>query len=311
MQLIRRPGPRAPLPACAATIGVFDGLHRGHQQLISRVRQVAAASGWRSLVFSFEPTPAEAMGGNPPARLMSLREKAAFLSQMGVDALYCPPFDAAMEAMSPAQFIEQILRQTLNVRYVLVGDDFRFGHRRAGDFPQLAAAARAGDFQAEQLPTVEDGGHRVSSSRIRQALEAGQMADAAAMLGRPYSMTGRVIRGQQLGRRLGFPTANLRLGRQRCAVHGIFAVRVRGIESGSMPGVASLGTRPAVGGGEPLLEVHLFDFQGNLYGRCIQVDFIARLRCEAHFPDLESLTAQMVRDGAAARALLGNSGTAR
>ena len=307
MQVYRRigPGGRASRPGCAATIGVFDGLHLGHRELLRRVRGEAARLGLPSLVFSFEPVPAEVLGrAPPPARLMSFREKAEALAGLGIDRFYCPPFDRALESLSPEVFIERLLVRALGVRALVIGDDFRFGHRRAGGFEDLAAGGRRFGFDVVRMPSIEAGGTRVSSTAIRAALAAGDLGRAAAWLGAPYAMTGRVVRGRQLGRRLGFPTANIRVGRPACALDGIFAVRVHGPGAAPLAGVASLGTRPTVDGQEPLLEVHVFDFAGDLYGRRLRVEFVARLRGEARFPDLDALREQMELDAAEARRVL-------
>jgi riboflavin kinase/FMN adenylyltransferase len=299
------PGGRASRPGCVATIGVFDGLHLGHRALLGRLRATAAGLGLPTLVFSFEPVPAEVLGrGPPPARLMTFRDKVEALAGLGIDRCFCPPFDRVLESLSPADFIERLLVRTLGVRAIVIGDDFRFGHRRAGGLEDLQAGGRRFGFTVEHIGSVLAGGARVSSTGIRAALAAGDLAAAAAALGGPWTMSGRVIPGQQLGRTLGFPTANLRTGRRVCPVDGIFAVRVRGIGATPLAGVASLGTRPTVAGREPLLEVHVFDFAGDLYGRRLRVEFVARLRGEARFPDLDALREQMERDAAEARRVL-------
>jgi riboflavin kinase/FMN adenylyltransferase len=307
MQVYRRiePGGRASRPGCVATIGVFDGLHRGHLEVLRQVQAEAARLGLPSLVFSFEPIPAEVLANRtPPARLMRFREKAAALQALGIDRFYCPPFDEAMAALVPEVFIERLLVRTLGVRALVIGDDFRFGHRRAGNFEHLEAGGRSHGYEVVRLASVDLAGGRVSSTAVRAALAAGDLDRATALLGRPYAMSGRVVSGQQLGRQLGFPTANIRIARRRCPVDGIFAVRVHGVGTAPVAGVASIGTRPTVAGQEPLLEVHVFDFSGDLYGRRLTVEFVARLRAEARFPDLEALRVQMELDAAAARRVL-------
>jgi riboflavin kinase/FMN adenylyltransferase len=295
---------------CVATIGVFDGVHLGHQQILERVHASAARLGLPSLVFSFEPTPQEAMSPRqPPARLMCLREKVLVLQSSGIKHLYCPPFERTLQELAPEEFIEQVLVRTLGVRHLVVGDDFRFARRREGTFPHLEAGGRRHGFGVEQVGSVTVGGLRVSSTAIRNALAAGDLATARQLLGRPYRMVGRVRRGLQLGRQLGFPTANMRLQRRVSPLSGIFAVRVHGIAETAQDAVASIGTRPTVAGVEPLLEVHVFDFDGDLYGRQIGVDFVARLRDETRFDDLEALSRQMERDAAEARRLLADKGT--
>ncbi len=307
MHVFRRPRPGVPAvrPGCVATIGVFDGVHLGHQRILDRVHAEATQRGLPSLVFSFEPTPQEVMSHRqPPARLMCLREKVLVLQEAGVGYLYCPPFDRTLQGLSPEAFIEQLLVRTLVVRHLVVGDDFRFGHGRVGTFAHLEAAGRQHSFGVEQVSSVTASSLRVSSTAIRTALAAGDLATARQLLGRPYRMVGRVSRGRQLGRELGFPTANMRLHRRVSPVTGIFAVRVHGIGRGPHDAVASVGTRPTVAGVEPLLEVHVFDYDGDLYGRQIAVDFVARLRDETRFDDLKSLRLQMELDAVEARRAL-------
>jgi len=295
---------------CVATIGVFDGVHLGHQRILDRVHRSAARLGLPSLVFSFEPTPQEVMSPQQaPARLMCLREKFLVLRSSGIDHLYCPPFERALQDLTPEEFIEQILVRRLGIRHLVVGDDFRFARGRAGTFAHLEAGGRSHGFGVEQVGSVTVGGIRVSSTAIRNALASGDLAIVRQLLGRPYRMVGRVRHGERLGRQLGFPTANMRLHRRVSPVNGIFAVRVHGIAETAQDGVASIGTRPTVAGVEPLLEVHVFDFDGDLYGRQISVDFVARLRDETRFDDLEALRRQMELDAAEARRLLDDKGT--
>ncbi|MEO7386518.1 MAG: bifunctional riboflavin kinase/FAD synthetase [Gammaproteobacteria bacterium] len=300
-----RPGDQAVPNGCVATIGVFDGVHRGHRRILERVQAESARLELPSLVFSFEPTPQEVMSPlQAPARLMCLREKFLVLRDAGIDYLYCPPFERSLQLLSPGEFVEQLLVRTLGVRHLVVGDDFRFARGRAGTMTHLEAGGRQYNFGAEQVGSVTSGGVRVSSTAIRNALASGDLARAQQLLGRPYRMVGRVRPGQQLGRTLGFPTANMRLHRRVSPVNGIFAVRVHGVMPGALDGVASVGTRPTVAGVEPLLEVHVFDFAGDLYGRQIAVDFVARLRDEVRFDDLESLRRQMEVDAVEARRAL-------
>lgn len=310
MQVFRRPRPgvQAVPSGCVATIGVFDGVHLGHQRILDRVLEEAVRLGLPSLVFSFEPTPQEVMSpAQAPARLMRLREKVLVLNEAGIDHLYCPPFERALQDLAPEEFIGKLLVRTLGVRHLVVGDDFRFASGRAGTFGHLEAGGREHGFGTEQVGSVTSGGLRVSSTAIRTALAAGDLATAGRLLGRPYRMAGRVSRGRQLGRQLGFPTANMRLHRRLCPVNGIFAVRVHGVAAGALDAVASVGTRPTVAGVEPLLEVHVFDFAGDLYGRQIAVDFVARLRDEVRFDDLEALRRQMELDAVEARRALAAS----
>jgi riboflavin kinase/FMN adenylyltransferase len=310
MHVFRRPrsGVQAVQAGCVATIGVFDGIHRGHQRILDRVLERAAGLALPSLVFSFEPTPQEVM--NPqqaPARLMRLREKVLVLEEAGVGYLYCPPFEPALQHLSPEAFIERLLVGTLGVRHLVVGDDFRFASRRAGTIAHLEAGGQRFGYGVEQVGSVTAGGLRVSSTAIRTALATGDLATAGMLLGRPYRMVGRVGHGQRLGRELGFPTANLRLHRRVSPVSGIFAVRVHGAAPEPLDAVASVGTRPTVAGVEALLEVHIFDFSADLYGRQISVDFVARLRDEIRFAGLEAMRRQMERDAAEARRVLSSS----
>lgn len=307
MRLIRRPADPILPSGCVATIGVFDGVHRGHQRILGRVVEEARARGTASLVFTFEPTPREYFArSSPPARLTRFREKFALLAGLGLQWMFCPRFDARLEALGPAEFVDRLLVGTLGVRHLVVGDDFRFARGRAGTIVDLAAAGVQAGFTVEQVGSVVADGERVSSTAVREALARGDMARARQLLGRDYAMTGRVVRGSRLGRQLGMPTANVNLCRRASPVAGIFAVRVRlaGLVPQPLPGVASVGTRPTVAGVEPLLEVHVFDFDRDLYGRYIQVEFVSRLRDEVKFPDLPSLQRQMHQDAAMARRIL-------
>ncbi|GMR17355.1 MAG: bifunctional riboflavin kinase/FAD synthetase [Gammaproteobacteria bacterium] len=288
-----------------ATIGSYDGVHLGHQRLLERVLDGAAESGLPSVVMSFEPMPQEFfLAASPPARLMRFREKFEALADLGIDIFFCPRFDDGIKSIAADTFIRRILVHTLNVRHLVVGDDFRFAARRQGTLDHLQRAGRALAFEIEQLPSVVLAGERVSSTAIRAALASGDLDRAALLLGRPYRMSGKVIRGERIGRELGFPTANVKLMRRQSAVMGIFAVRVSGLDGDVYDAVASVGTRPTFDGTRPLLEVHLFDFGEDIYGRYIHVDFVARLRSEEKFDDIDELVAQMHRDSAQAREIL-------
>ena len=283
----------------AVTIGNFDGLHLGHQAMLTRLLDVARARDLPSCVLSFEPHPREFFApAQAPARLSSLREKAEMLRSRGIDRLHVFRFNRAFSSLSADQFIEQVLVRTLQARYVLVGDDFRFGAKRAGDFALLERAGRQFGFDAEFLPTVEVAGERSSSTAVRAALAAGELEHAARLLGRPYSISGRVVHGDKLGRDIGFPTANIQLKHNRPPLLGIFAVELYGLNGRPLPGVASLGVRPTVKGADaaPVLEVHLFDFNADIYNRRVRVDFLHKLRDEEKYPDLPSLVAQIGRD---------------
>jgi len=307
MRLMRRPASGATgLPgACVATIGTFDGVHIGHRRILERVRAEAAARALPTVVLSFEPTPREFFSrGTPPARLTRFREKFAKLDALGIDWFFCPPFDRNMERLEPDEFIDRLLIGILGVSHLVVGDDFVFARKRSGNVEHLQAAGARQGFTVEQVHSVIEHGVRVSSTEIRQALADGDMTRAGLLLGEPYSMTGRVVGGQKLGTELGFPTANVKLNRRASPVHGIFAVRVAGLGDGLLAGVASVGTRPTVDGTEPILEVHIFAFDRDIYGEHIRVDFVEKLRDEVKFPDLESLTAQMRIDAAQARTIL-------
>lgn len=288
-----------------ATIGAYDGLHLGHQQLLQRVLDASKKRGLPAVVMSFEPMPQEFFSAtSPPARLMRFREKFEALADFGIDIFFCPRFDDAMKSIASDTFIRQILVHTLNVRQLVVGDDFRFAAGRQGTLEHLRRAGRALQFGIERVPSVVASGERVSSTTIRAALDGGDLAHASRLLGRPYRMSGKIIRGARLGRTLGFPTANVNLMRRQSAVMGIFAVRVSGLGHEVYDAVASVGTRPTFGGTRPILEVHLFDFDEDIYGAYIHVDFIARLRSEEKFDDIDKLVEQMHRDSAQAREIL-------
>lgn len=288
-----------------ATIGSYDGLHLGHRKLLDTVLELARDDGLPSIVMSFEPTPREFFAAaRPPARLMRFREKFDALAARGIDLFFCPRFDAHMRNLPVDAFIRQLLVHAMNVRHLVIGDDFRFAAGRQGTVDELRRAGRALGFEVHQLPSVVVDGERVSSTAIREALAAGEMSRAMRLLGRHYSMSGKVVRGDDLGKKLGFPTANVDLRRRRSPVMGIFATRVRGLSEKPLDSVASVGTRPTFGGTKPLLEVHIFDFDEQVYGRYIHVDFIARLRNEEKFADEQALIAQMHRDAARARKLL-------
>lgn len=297
-------GPLCP-QGSVACIGAFDGLHLGHRALVRHAVARARALGLPCVALGFEPLPREFFATSvPPSRLTLPRQKIEGLRALGVDVIGLLRFNARLAAMSATEFVRQVLVERLRAREVWVGPDFRFGHGRSGDVQLLRELGRQHGFVAGDIAPVLVDGARVSSTRIRQALAAGDFAGAARLLGRPYSIGGRVVRGNQLGRTLGFPTANLRFGGKAPALSGIFATRVHGVDRMPVDAVASLGTRPTVAGTTPLLEAHLFDFDGDLYGRHVDVEFVARLRDEETFADLPSLVAQMHRDAVQARSLL-------
>lgn len=288
-------------------VGAFDGLHRGHQALLAEVRERADALGCEPVVVSFEPLPRAFFSSQPLPRLSSVREKLLGFDAAGMRQALMLRFNQALTAMSAEDFVQSVLVKRLAAREVWVGGDFRFGHRRSGDVAMLERLGPAGGFTACTMAPVLLEGERVSATRVRELLADGDFAAAAPLLGRPFVIEGKVEYGNQLGRTLGYATANVHLRERVSPVHGIFAVRVGlGESECAWPGVASLGVRPTVNEvAEPLLEVHLFDFEGDLYGRRMAVEFVGKLRDEQKFDGLDALTAQMDRDAAAARAMLG------
>src|SRR5215469_9355680 len=305
MELIRGlDGTRRLVAGCAVTIGTYDGIHLGHQALLMRLREHAARLGTAAVLLTFEPTPREYLApADPPARLTSLRERWRILAPLGLDYLWLLRFGEALRNLCPEDFA-QLLARELAPSVVVVGHDFRFARRGEATAPILAEAGRRLGFEVDVLPAVTQGGERISSSGVRAALAGSDFERARRWLGRPWSMRGRVQPGRRLGVQLGFPTANVPLERRRAPVAGIFAVHVHGVGEAARAGVASLGTRPTIGGTEALLEAHVFDFAGDLYGREIEVEFVARLRDEERFETLEALSAQMELDAAEARRIL-------
>lgn len=289
----------------ALTIGAFDGIHLGHQALLDALKSAAREQGLLSVVMSFEPTPKEFFSPqDAPARLTNFRERFELLRATGIDVFFCPRFDTAMASISVERFIHELLVDGLGVKHLIIGDDFRFGHRAAGTVDDLKKAATPSDFLVERIDSVVDTGDRVSSTRIRRLLADGSLQSTATLLGRPFSLSGRVIHGQKLGRTLGYPTANIALGRRTSPVSGVFAVRVDGIDEATYDGVASIGTRPTVDGQGVLLEVFVFDYSGDLYGRRLSVTLVSKLRDEVKFDDLDALTEQMNQDAEDARVVL-------
>ena len=303
MQLVRglhnlRPRHRG----CVATIGNFDGVHRGHQAILKRLRERAADLGLPSCVVIFEPQPREFFAPDKaPARLTRLREKLCLLSEQGVDLVLCLAFNRRLRELSAAEFVHATLVEGLGVRHLEVGDDFRFGCDRAGDFNFLLKAGAAEGFSVEAATTIEVDGERVSSTRLRQVMAEGDLQLAQRLLGRPFSLTGRVMHGQKLGRRLGAPTANIQLKRRSTPLSGVFTVSTE-VDGQVRLGVANIGMRPTVeSDGKPHLEVHLPDYQGDLYGRLLCVTFHKKLRDEQRFASLEALKAAIDADIAATR----------
>jgi riboflavin kinase/FMN adenylyltransferase len=296
----------AQLPPVALTVGNFDGIHRGHQAMVQRLLAAARSRGLQSCVLTFEPHPREFFAAEgAPTRLTSLREKLELLAAHGVERTHVQRFDRAFASLAPEAFVEQVLAKRLRTRWLLIGEDFRFGARRAGDLPLLKGLAPRYGFEVEILPAVARAGIRVSSSAVRAALAAGDLAGAEELLGRPYSISGRVVHGRKLGRELGFATANVQLKHNRPPLTGIYAVRVRGVGTSSRPAVASLGVRPTItASGRAVLEVHLFDFSADLYGAHMRVEFLHKIRDEEKYSNLDALRAQIERDCEAARTFL-------
>lgn len=280
------------------TIGNFDGVHLGHRFLIQTVINKAEDLKRPSMVITFEPHPAEffASPDHIPARLTRFREKYTQLANLGLDYVLVLPFNQKLAALSAEDFLTDILYKNLHVSYIVIGDDFRFGHQRAGDLSFLQKHAYQFNYGVEAISSIVIEDERISSSRIRLALEKGDITLANRLLGRPYTMQGRVRGGDRLGRQWGFPTANIFLHRKVTPLTGIFTVKVHGIETHSLPGVANLGIRPTVNGTRTLLEVHLLDFNQDIYGRYVEVEFCQKLREEIHYSNVDELILQIARD---------------
>ncbi len=287
---------------CVATIGNFDGVHLGHQAVLGQLAEKAEEFGLPTTVITFEPQPQEYFApDNAVPRLTRLREKLLALRRFSVDRVLCLSFNRKLAQMSAEAFIEDILVNGLGIRYLVVGDDFRFGAGRRGDFAMLQAAGEMHGFQVANMHTFILDEARVSSTRIREALARGAMEQAEQLLGRPYRMCGRVAHGDKRGRTIGFPTANIRLHRKASPISGVFAVELFGVDGEPWRGVANVGVRPTVEGLRPLLEVHLFGFNGDLYGRHVYVDFLHKLREERRFDSFEALKQQILIDAQQAR----------
>lgn len=306
---------------CVATIGSFDGVHVGHQAIIAQLSGRAREQGVPSVAIIFEPQPHEFFSGEKaPARLMRFKEKVLALFDAGVDRVLCLQFNETLRGLNAEAFIRCILVDGLDIRHLVVGDDFRFGCDRSGDYQLLRAVGAEAGFTVEDTATVEIRGERVSSTRIRAALEAGDFELAETLLGKPYRITGRVAPGRALGRQLGAPTANVRLHRYRSPLVGVYTVRTSATDGGDMApgrkvidGVANVGFRPTVEGegAQPLLEVNLFDFDGNLYGRELAVEFCHKLRDEEKFASLDILRAKIAQDIEDAKAWFANHPASR
>jgi len=311
--LVRRDFSRStaiPATPHAVTIGNFDGVHLGHQAILAQVKAAAARLGLASCVVTFEPHPRELFSPlSAPTRLSSLREKCELLFEHGIERVQVLRFNRAFAALSADEFIDRVLVKGLNAKWVMIGDDFCFGAKRSGDFAHLKRAGDALGFEVHAMHTVKagtgDNAMRVSSSAVREILSGGDVGRASKLLGRPYSISGRVVHGDKLGRQLGWPTANVELRHNRPPLTGIYAVRVEGLSEKPLDGVASLGIRPTVtDSGKIKLEVYIFDFDEDIYGRHIRVDFLKKIRDEEKFPDLESLKKQIAQDADDARRFL-------
>lgn len=302
MQVFRGIPERAAHPS-VLTIGNFDGVHLGHQALLQSLVAQARACGQPATVLTFEPHPREYFTpDNAPARLASLREKLLLLAANDVDCVHVCRFNARFASLDADAFIARVLRQGLAVHRLIIGDDFRFGAGRQGDFALLQKAGARFGFDVQPMDTLSLQGQRISSSAVRAALAAGELPRAAALLGRAYSIAGRVVRGDGIGRRLGFPTANIQMKHRKPALSGVFAVWIEGLGPGPITGVANIGLRPTVTqANRPVLEVHLFDWDQPCYGAHLRVHFLHKLRNETKFPSLEALTAQIAKDAERAR----------
>ena len=287
---------------CAATIGNFDGLHLGHQSVLGQLSERADELGLATVVIVFEPQPQEYFAPDEaPPRLTRFREKIKALHRFAVDRVLCLRFDHGLASLEAEDFVQRILIDGLDVKYLVVGDDFRYGRGRKGTFASLEEAGRASGFPVVNMHTFSAGGERISSTRIRQALASGDLDTAESLLGRPYRMCGRVAYGDQRGRTIGYPTANIYLHRKAAPVDGVFAVELFGVEGEPLAGVANVGTRPTVDGTRSLLEVYLFDFDRDIYGRYVDVNFLHKLRPERRFESFDLLRQQIDRDVEEAR----------
>ncbi|TKI08713.1 bifunctional riboflavin kinase/FAD synthetase [Martelella alba] len=291
---------------CVLTIGNFDGFHRGHQALVAQLQAEGRARDLPVMVMIFEPQPQEHFAGAlAPARLTRLRDKLKYLARAGVDIVLCVKFDPRFAAMDARTFVSELLVDKLGVRFLCVGDDFRFGSRRGGDFAFLKQMGAVSGFDVMSTASFTEGGIRISSTAVRDALTGDRLAEAEMLLGHPYCISGRVEHGDELGRTLGFPTANVSLKKRPAPIHGVYAVEVAGLAERPLPGVANVGSRPTVSGREPRLEVHLLDVSMDIYGRHINVAIRAKLRNEQRFASLDELKRQIANDVATGREFFG------
>ncbi len=291
---------------CVATIGNFDGVHLGHQAVLQQLATKAKALQLPTVVIIFEPQPQEffTKADKVPPRLTRLREKLMAMRHYGVDKVFCLHFNNKLAALSAQAFIQEILIDGLGIKHLVIGDDFSFGQKRQGNFTMLKEAGKQNGFTVESQNTFILGKERVSSTRVRQALMQGELSTARELLGRPYSMYGRVRHGQKMGRTIGFPTANIFIHRQVSPLNGVFAVTLHGVTEKPLAGVANLGTRPTIDGVRFLLEVHLFNFDKTIYGHYVEVEFIRKIRNEQKFSSFDALKAQIKKDVESAKAIL-------
>lgn len=289
---------------CVATIGNYDGLHLGHQAIMKQLVAEAGKYGLPNVVISFEPLPSEFFTGNKTQRVYPFRDKVSLLEALGIDYFLCLRFNKQMASMSPERFVSDILFESLNVKSLIVGDDFCFGKNRTGNFDMLVNMGPSNDMQVHKTDTFDDSIGRISSTRIRQHLEKGELKAAGRLLGKPFCLSGRIRHGDKRGRTIGFPTANLRIQDNIAAANGVYAVRVSGLTDNRLKGVANLGNRPTVAGTETRLEVHLFDFDQSVYGQHITVELCDFIRPEQRFEDFAALTAQIHKDAIRASELL-------
>lgn len=311
MQLIRGlHNLRQTLPACAVTIGNFDGIHLGHQHVLAQLKAAASRRSLPCAVVIFEPQPIEFFAPDKaPKRLSRFREKINYLKAQQIDYLLCLKFDKKLSQLEAHEFVKNILVDGLNTQHLVIGDDFRFGKNRLGDFKLLSDCGKQFGFVVENSDTLLIDQNRVSSTRIRACIQNDDFKQAEQLLGRPYSLSGKISHGQKLGRELGYPTINIKMGDKTLIVKGIFAVRVKGIDNRLLPGVASIGTRPTVNGVDTILEVYILDFNRDIYGLCVEVEFLHKIRDEEKFDSLAVLTSHIKEDTDKARAYFANQVT--
>ncbi len=289
---------------CVASIGNFDGLHLGHRKIINQLKEKSTALNLPLTIISFEPLPSEYFMPEPPTRIYPQRDKVRLLQSLGVDNFLCLKFDAAFAQQSPEDFVNKILIEKLGVKYFVVGDDFRFGYQRKGDFQLLKKIGDEKGMQVVDTPTCDHNNKRISSTRIRTLLEAGNIKSANELLGTRYQLSGRVRHGDKRGRTIGFPTLNMKVLDHLAPARGVYAVRVSGLSNKPLNGVANLGARPTVNGTENRLETHLFDFDGDVYGKYICVELVEFLRAEQKFDDFGALKLQILNDAEYAQKIL-------